>query len=154
MTDPEFIRMVRAGAAVLLGVAWGLAVAIGVVYSFVGGGDPKWIGSDGMTYFMPGLTALVGGVVATAFGVPTPKDTPPGPTERLSNLVAGEPVGRADGIRRWVGRGYILVYLLLGALAAFTWVVKGGDTVNFVRTLAPAWGGLILPIAASFFSEP
>jgi hypothetical protein len=154
MSDPQFIRAVRAGVAVLLGLAWGLAVLVGLWFSFKGGSDPKWIGGDGMTYFMPGLTALVGGVVATAFGVPSPKDQTPGPTERLSNLVAGQLVSKSDGIRRWVGRSYILLYLILGALAAFTWAIKGGDTVMFVRTLAPAWGGLVLPIAASFFSEP
>jgi hypothetical protein len=168
MSDPAFIRLVRAAIAVLLGIAWAIAVILGVVFSFKGGVQPKWITSDGMTYFIPGLTALVGGVVATAFGIPTTDTDGPGPTDRLSNLVSGQPVSEAPdqapppengdrklkiSARQWIGRGYIVIYLSLGALAALTWVIKGADTVMFVRTLAPAWGGLVLPIGASFFSE-
>lgn len=154
MTDAAFLRLVRAVTAVLLGIAWAIAIAVGVIFSFKSATDPEWLTSDGLTYFMPGLTALVGGVVAAAFGVPRPEtDSPPGPTDRLSNVVEGKPV--SDSVtRQWVGRAYIVIYLFCGAAAALTWVVKGGDTVTFVKTLAPAWAGLALPIGASFFTEP
>jgi hypothetical protein len=104
-----------------------------------------------LKYFLPGLTTLVGGVVATAFGVAQSPNTPAA-TERLSNLVEGKTLGSGNA-RKWIGRGYILAYLILGAVAAFTWAVKGGDSVEYIRTLAPAWGGLVLPIATSFFNQ-
>lgn len=59
----------RAGIAVLLGVAWAAVVLIGIWLSFESGEGPGWVSGDGVKYFMPSLTALIGGVVATAFGV-------------------------------------------------------------------------------------
>lgn len=154
MSDEAFVRAVRAGVAVLLGLAWVAIVAIGVVFSFSSGEPPSWLEGDGLKYFIPGLTALLGGVVATAFGVAQSEDSPPA-TVRLGNLVQARGLNQkapADA-RVWVGRGYVLAYLAMGAVAAFTWCVKGGDTVEFIRTLAPAWGGLVLPIGTSFFGQ-
>jgi hypothetical protein len=154
MGDDTFLRGVRAGIAVLLGGAWAAVVLIGIWLSFESGEDPGWASGDGMKYFMPGLTALVGGVVATAFGV-AQNSKAPSATARLTNLVqaANLDTNVAGSARIWIGRGYILIYLVLGAAAAFTWAVKGGDTVEYIRTLAPAWGGLVLPIATSFFNQ-
>ena len=42
-------------------------------------------------------------------------------------------------------------YLLFGLAAAATWILKQGDTLDFVRSLATAWGGLFLAIAHAFF---
>jgi hypothetical protein len=151
MRDEAFIRGVRAGVAILLGLAWVVVVVIGIVYSFKSGDDPSWLNGDGMKYFVPGLTTLVGGVVATAFGVAQNSDAPAA-TTRLSNLVQGRGLDDPQA-RIWIGRGYILAYLILGAIAALTWAVKGGDTTEYIRTLAPAWGGLVLPIATSFFNQ-
>ncbi|HEU4706445.1 MAG TPA: hypothetical protein VFS64_04595 [Solirubrobacterales bacterium] len=151
MGDEPFIRGVRAGIAILLGLAWVVLVIIGIAYSFKSGDDPSWLGGDGMKYFMPGLTTLVGGVVATAFGVAQSPDNPPA-TARLANLVEARKLDAAAA-RKWIGRGYVLAYLVLGAAAAVTWAMKGGEAVEFIRTLAPAWGGLVLPISTSFLNQ-
>lgn len=154
MGDEVFLRAVRAGVAVLLCVAWVAIVVIGVVYSFGSGEPPSWVESDGLKYFIPGLTALLGGVVATVFGV-TPTDNSPSGTVRLGNLVEARSLDEKApaGARIWVGRVYVLAYLVLGAVAAFTWCVKGGHTVEYISTLAPAWGGLVLPIGTSFVGQ-
>ncbi|MGN6257283.1 MAG: hypothetical protein ACTHN3_05975 [Solirubrobacterales bacterium] len=135
----------------MLGVAWAAIVVIGIVYSFKSGDDPSWLNGDGMKYFMPGLTSLLGGVVATAFGVAQSPNTPPA-TVSIANVVQARALGSPNP-KIWIGRGYILGYLCLGAAAAVTWALKGGDAVEYIRTLAPAWGGLVLPIGTSFFSQ-
>jgi len=150
MSNDGFLRGVMAVAAIVLGLAWVAIVACGILFSFKSGTDPSWVTSEGMKYFVPGLTALIGGVVATAFGIAA-KDPNNGASERVAGVVKGQGFGGAD-TQVWIGRFYITAYLLLGAAAAVTWVFAGGDTIDFIRTLAPAWGGLALAIATAYMN--
>jgi hypothetical protein len=152
--NQKFLRSVGAAAAIVGALAWIAAVVAGAIYSFKSGHDPKFLTSDGMKFFMPGLTALVGGVVAAAFGLPQPDDSR---TDRnvnsLAKVLAAKPttVSTVSGVSRTVAEGYVVAYLLFGAVAALTWIINGGDTLDYVRTLASAWGGLFLGIAQGFF---
>jgi hypothetical protein len=133
--DERFIQSMRALVAVLAGLIWVVLVVLGIAFSWASGDDPGFLSSDGLIYILPGLTALVGGVVAVAFRVEAPKAP--------QKLAAGGP--------KWLGRLYIGAYLLLGLLALLTWIFKGGGTIEYVRTLASAWAGLFLLIASSNF---
>jgi uncharacterized membrane protein len=156
--DDSFRRLVTAVVAGVALVAWAAAVVAGVIYSFKSGDDPDFIGGDGMKFFMPGLTALVGGVVAAAFGIEAAGETR---TDRnltaLGSVLTGTPAATSSAEatpvprRQLLGRWYIGVYLAFGLAAAVTWIINGGDTVEYVRTLASAWGGLFLGIAQAAF---
>jgi hypothetical protein len=133
--DERFIELMRALVAVLAGLIWVVLVVLGIAFSWASGDDPGFLNSDGLIYILPGLTALVGGVVAVAFRVEAPK--------------APHKLGAMGP--EWLGRLYIGAYLLLGLLALLTWIFKGGGTIEYVRTLASAWAGLFLLIASSNF---
>lgn len=158
MQNPKFIQLMRALIAALAGLVWVVLVAFGIVFSWVSGDDPNFISSDGLVFILPGLTALVGGVVAVAFGVPAPKaeskDGPPSSSAQVQSILSATTKGseRAlKGASKWLGQLYIAAYVILGLIAMVTWMIMGGDTIDYVRTLASAWAGLILPIAASNF---
>jgi hypothetical protein len=154
--DEHFRRTVGAAVAIAGALLWIAAVVVGSIFSFDSGDVPSFLTSDGMKYFVPGLTALVGGVVAGAFGLPQPAGS--NRAERnlrsLSNVLSANPTDRKVGegaLKRTVAEGYVVAYLLFGFLAAVTWIVNGGDTLDYVRALASAWVGLFLGIAQGFF---
>lgn len=157
--NPKFIQLMRALIAALAGLVWVVLVAFGIVFSWVSGDDPHFISSDGLVFILPGLTALVGGVVAVAFGVPAPKakseDGQPSSSAQVQSILSATTKGskRAlkEGSSELLGQLYIAAYLILGFIAMVTWMIMGGDTIDYVRTLASAWVGLILPIATSNF---
>lgn len=50
-----------------------------------------------------------------------------------------------------MAKAYIVVYLLVGLAAALTWIIKGDAAIEYLRTLATAWGGMFLGIGQGFF---
>ncbi|MEA2308817.1 MAG: hypothetical protein QOG86_1576 [Thermoleophilaceae bacterium] len=165
MLSGPFVRAVSAVVALVLLLGWVVLVAIGVIYSWKSGDDPSWITGDGLKLFLPGLTALVGGVIAVAFGVKPPPAGGGGAADRtaknigaLANVLAAKPLTDpeppSDATQSAVAKAYVVAYLLAGFAAAVTWVVNGDDALEFVKTLASAWGGLVIAIAGAFLRTP
>lgn len=91
---------------------------------------------DPFTYTATALAALVGSVVAIAFGL--------------------KPSGETKTEPDWVGRLiviYAIVYIVFGVGAVVTWVLRQGCTPPLSKTLASTFLGLLVPIVANFFRQ-
>ena len=162
MLSGPFIRLVSAALALLAVVAWAIFAVAGVICSFKSGHNPSWLTGDAAKFVLPGLTALVGGVVAVGFGVNPPTTDRGNRTKHnvgsLAKVLTAQPVRAHDppvgSSQRILASTYVVVYMLLGLAAVVTWVIKGGATLDFVRTLASAWAGLALTIVGAFMRTP
>ena len=90
--------------------------------------------SDAYLYVSTAIAALVGGIVAVAFGVEPPKPT----------------LWVTDWNQGLIGL-YALIYIILGVGAAATWVAKSDVTPPLVKNLATTFLGLAIPIVSTFF---
>jgi len=91
---------------------------------------------DPYTYVATALGALVGGVVAVAFGQP--------PSQGAS---------RRDP-RSILISTYAAAYVLIGVAAVVAWVLKPPQcTPLLVKTLATTFLGLLLPVVANYFRQ-
>jgi hypothetical protein len=145
MPSPEFRRAVSAICAVSALVFWAVILTLGVIYNF-NDNQADFLTSDGLRYVMPGLTALIGGVVAGVFAVPVPT------IQRLGNLLTAEgPRRSATSTKTAFAIANVVTYVIGGAVALASWIATGGDTVDFVRTIAAAWGGIWISIVTGYF---
>ncbi len=116
-----------------------------------------WIPSDGqgsgnpaVEYTSAALTGLVGGVVATAFGVKRPD-----PNVNALNSLSGFATAAKDSstTKQWIGTLYVSVYLIIGLLTVFTWAFPGSDASEAVKITASTFIGMVTAIVASFFAS-
>jgi hypothetical protein len=163
MLTPGFIKKFSAAAALVAILLYAAGVVVGIWFSWKSGDDPDWLTDEAMLYVVTGLSALVGGVVAAAFGVEPPEPEPepdpaPEPSRTDRNLLALGAVLSADtgeaSAQSSLAAVYVVVYFLLAAAAIVTWVLNAGDTLDFVRGLASAAVGLFLAIVRAFFQQP
>ena len=112
--------------------------------------DGQGSGNSAVEYVSAALTGLVGGVVATAFGVKQPD-----PNVSALNTLAGFAIaasGRST-TKQWVGALYVGIYLLVGLLAVITWAVPGSDASGAVKITASTFIGMTTAIIASYFAS-
>ncbi len=140
----RFMAVLVPVIALAAAIAWAVAVGAGVFLNATDK-DAGFLDSEAMKYVMPGLTALVGGVVAAAFGLAKSDKS----DDNMASLARTATPG-ANRAHDGIAIAYISLYLLLGLAAAVIWAVKQGDTFEFLRTLAAAWVGLFLGIAQGY----
>jgi hypothetical protein len=112
-------------------------------------------------YITSGLTGLVGGIVATAFGVKETNNTPPNAApanqklRRLSSYVfTPTPVDDAgvNNNNGLYGTLYSLAYIVVGTASAVIWIILGKDTIPSVAFMATTFFGMLIPIVAAYFN--
>jgi hypothetical protein len=158
---PKIVRIFGAVFSVVALILYIGVSAVGILYSWRSG-DPSWITSEGTIFWTTGLASLVGGVVAVGFGVepppppPTPPPTPPKPPNQgprplrgLATIITGDP----HWSKVWIAVAYAAAYFGLGILAAVTWAVQQGETIDAVRGLASAFAGLFLAVVRAWFQN-
>jgi hypothetical protein len=146
MPSSEFRRLISAGVAILALAFWAVIMILGVIHSY-NEHSSAFLTSEGLRYVMPGLTALVGGVLAAVFALPVPT------VQRLGNLLTADgPRKQKTNLKALIAGSYVIVYLVLGLLALATWIATGAHTVEFVRTVAAAAGGSLIAIATGYFN--
>jgi hypothetical protein len=124
---------------------------------------PKdYLGSikSSLTYITSGLTGLVGGIVATAFGVKLP------PTVKsklnsidnynlksLGRMVSASPNTPVEEGKGKLGFLYALAYIIIGVISIAIWIYLGDNTISEVSNMATTFFGMMIPIVASFFNN-
>jgi hypothetical protein len=87
------------------------------------------------TYVGTTLAALVGGIVAVAFGQPPPK---------VFHLTTVDP-------RNVMITIYSIIYVVVGLAAVATWMYWPDCTALIIKNLATTFVGLAVPIVANYF---
>lgn len=100
--------------------------------------------SEAFNFVQTGIAGLVGGIVATAFGVSAPR-------QKVATLSNVSTAGASE--RQWIGGAYVVVYFLVGVAAVGTWVVNSDVTSVVVKNLASSFVGMVIPVVAGYFSK-
>jgi hypothetical protein len=143
------IRALSAWLAVAVLVGFVVLAAVGMADSFSERNDPRLDAE--LVHLMTGITALVGGVVAAAFGAQTTTSA----SEALTPTIFGEDTSHVlERTGRMIGSAYAVTYVLVGTSAVVVWIVRQEKTVAHVEALASTFLGLALIIVAAFFRQP
>lgn len=118
---------------------------------------------NSLTYIGSTIAGLVGGIVASAFGVELPHEQVTGltrydrKTRSLGNLVASGELSGIESIKdpkklkERLGALYSWVYIVIGILAIIVWLIDDMPA-EMVKNLASVSFGLILVIVKNYFS--
>jgi hypothetical protein len=99
--------------------------------------------NEAIQYLAPILTALVGGIVAMAFGVSL-AHSPQSFLEASAALLSFKP-------STWIFGIYIITYLLLGAGSGVLWVARTDVTPPLVKNFAMTTVGLVVAVVSASF---
>ena len=106
-------------------------------------------------YLTNGLTALVGGIVAAAFGISQSANqklpSKGNKLQALGALTHSAPLGTVKDKSKY-GFFYALAYIIMGITAVVLWIILEGDATQGITTMATSFLGMMIPIVASFFS--
>jgi hypothetical protein len=142
------IRALSAWLAVAVLVGFVVLAAVGMADS-LSSREPNLDAE--LVHLTTGTTALVGGVVAAAFGAQTTTSA----AEALSPTIFAEGTSHVlERTGRMIGSAYAVTYVLVGTSAVVVWVVRQEQTVAHVEALASTFLGLALIIVAAFFRQP
>lgn len=145
-----------------------IAVSVYAFYeAFQSAGEEKFAFNTAIAYLASGLTGLVGGIVAVAFGVE--HDTPPNdgaknfrdkkPESRMSiktkSLGSFSSTTKSDDNgksgKEKIGMFYAIAYILIGVAAIVIWVMLDAETSQSVKNMATTFVGLLIPIVVAYF---
>jgi len=108
-----------------------------------------------VVYLSSLLTALVGGIVAAAFGISQSVDqrlpSKENKLQALGALTHSAPMGNEKNRSKY-GFFYALAYILIGVTAVVLWIILEGDATQGIANMATSFLGMMVPIMASFFS--
>lgn len=111
--------------------------------------------NNAVVYITSLLTALVGGIVAAAFGISqSANQNLPSKRYKLHALGAltNEPPPGSTENRSKYGFFYALAYILIGTAAVVIWIILESEATQGIATMATSFLGMMVPIVASFFS--
>ncbi|MBJ7882807.1 hypothetical protein [Gelidibacter salicanalis] len=114
--------------------------------------------SSGLIYVTTGLTGLVGGIVASGFGVKPQAGVPKRGEEtayayKLQGLGSlAVPEKQSDGTKEKIGLYYALTYFIVGAAAVIIWIHLDENAISSVSHMAMAFIGMVIAIVAQFFN--
>jgi len=119
----------------------GIAVVMSVIVLVLFVGGFSWVlvhyrqpsDNEAVTYIWTGVSVLVGGIVAVAFGQPEPRQT-------LLRQITPDKLIVA----------YAWAYLAVGLVAIGAWVLFSEAAPLLIRNAATTFLGLALPIVSSF----
>ncbi len=149
---------------VILGLVGFLVCAGYLFYNSFNIDDGTELNSS-LLYITTGLTGLVGGIVATGFGVKKPNPpsggavvaATPAPLKeshsmKFQNLGAFASSSKdSDKSKERMGFYYALAYLLVGVTAIVIWIIQQDETIETVSNMATTFFGMMVPIIAQFF---
>lgn len=108
-----------------------------------------------VVYITSLLTALVGGIVAAAFGISQSADqklpSKGNKLQALGALTHSAPLGNEKNRSKY-GFFYALAYILMGVTAVVLWIILEADATQGIANMATSFLGMMVPIVASFFS--
>lgn len=151
---------------VILAIFGYVAVSVYIFYeAFQLSKDPQYETNTAIAYIASGLTGLVGGIVAVAFGVE--QDIPPNDplikvvdhsspkrmamkTKSLGSLSSPNP-SNGNNHREKIGMIYTVAYILIGLAAIIIWVFLDEKASQSVKNMATTFLGLVLPIVIAYF---
>ncbi|PCJ94780.1 MAG: hypothetical protein COA50_10325 [Flavobacteriaceae bacterium] len=110
--------------------------------------------NSAMIYVTSGLTGLVGGIVATGFGVEIPDDGVDASPVNLKLQNLGSFASREsdpDKTKEKIGFLYALSYIIVGIGAIIVWLILGDNTMQSVSIMATTFFGMSIPIVAQYF---
>lgn len=117
--------------------------------------------SDPLIYVANGLCGLIGGIVASAFGVSIPETVRVNKSNYNSKMsVLGSfimtgnlrSVGNGSKSKELFGKIYAWVYIIIGIAALVIWI-KDDFTHPILKNIATISFGLILIVVKNFFDE-
>ena len=111
-----------------------------------------------LTYIMNGLCGLVGGIVASAFGVSLPDDSKDSPKRykiKMNNLgkylTFKKDIKEDSNTKTILGSIYAWAYILVGLFCIFLWLTDALPP-EIIKNSATITLGLIIIIANNYFS--
>ncbi|MGB1315538.1 MAG: hypothetical protein ACPG4Y_05925 [Chitinophagales bacterium] len=109
-----------------------------------------------LTYITSGLMGLVGGIVATAFGVKKPDVPAPIPMTskgyKMVNLGSFTSNTDNESTKKKLGEIYAFAYVGIGILSIIVWVILNNNALDAISNMATTFFGMAIPIIAKFFS--
>ncbi len=115
--------------------------------------------NSALIYTTSVLTGLVGGIVASGFGV----EKPDNPTllgnvkpkaMRLQNLGSyALTTNNSDKNKENMGFLYALSYIIVGAVAVVVWIYLSENVIQSIANMATTFLGMMVPITAQFFKK-
>ncbi len=106
--------------------------------------DVAPVPNEAVTYVESALAGLVGGIVATAFGISPP-------SRKLSGISNLSTAGATSG--QLVGVIYVVIYFLVGIASIIAFVFQFETSSDLVKNLALIALGMIIPIVVGFFAN-
>ncbi|HEV2123015.1 MAG TPA: hypothetical protein VGW38_09610 [Chloroflexota bacterium] len=150
---PAVIRGLTAFLAVVALLGFVTIAITGIVATINAEGEAPTFNAS-LLYVASAVGALVGGVVAVAFGQKPPPDPKPNPSLLTLNLSALTTTTTAKASAgQLIGGAYAVLYVLLGVAAVIIWVIYQDQTAEHVKALASTFMGLVVPIVRSFFAS-
>lgn len=147
--DHRVMQGLQAFLALALLTAFVAVALVGIVDSLAATDARPTYPAD-LLHVTTGISALVGGVVAAAFGAaPAPSPgTVPSPT------IFGPPSTPAlERLGRAVASLYAVAYVLVGVAAVAVLAMRGSVAADHVSALASTFLGLALVIVGAFFRQ-
>lgn len=156
---PAVVRAITAVLAVVAVIAFVVLSVYSIVQTLQADTAPPDL-SSGILYVTAALTALVGGIVAVAFGVILPDPDPPAPpgptpallTRNLRALTAVTTAQHRFDVGAVIGSLYAILYFLIGLIACFVWLFSQDTAADPVKALSSTFIGLLLPIVRGYFT--
>jgi len=130
------------------------------IYTFYMGfviidGDKSDILNPVIVYLNSGLTGLVGGIVATGFGVENnSQQIVRGLNLNRKMVSLGSLTTRNNEASKKEKYGYIyaLTYIVMGITSIVVWIILGDGVIESISNMAATFFGMVIPIVATFLS--
>ena len=115
--------------------------------------------NSSLVYTTSVLTGLVGGIVASSFGIEKPDDSAllanvKPIAMRLQNLGSYALATNYSGKNKEnMGFLYALSYIIVGVFAVAVWIYLSDSAIQSIANMATTFLGMMVPIAAQFFKK-
>ncbi|GAA5221016.1 hypothetical protein [Membranihabitans marinus] len=104
-----------------------------------------------LMYFNNGLTGMVGGIVASGFGIPTAVDSNHRKTVKLTQLGNMISSNFEDPTKERLGFYYALTYIVFGIASILVWIILQDSTLPNITHMATTFFGMLMAIVVSYF---
>lgn len=117
--------------------------------------------NSALTYITSGLTGLVGGIVASGFGVKVPDPDGDGVetsmnrfSYKLQNLGSYSiSNNKPNDSKEKMGFFYALAYIIVGVGSIALWIILNENAMESMSNMATTFFGMLIPIVAQYFNR-
>lgn len=106
-----------------------------------------------LMYFNNALTGMVGGIVASGFGVPTAVDSNHRKTVKLTQLGNMISSNFTDPTKERLGFYYALTYIVIGIASILVWIILQDSTLPNITHMATTFFGMLMAIVVSYMGD-